>query len=1190
MQSVVYRETFFSGSTKKRGLLDYAQDLRQREHSNLEWMEWCTDNIRRAYFDVDLHFSCEVNFEDICSRVLAFATELIHKETGYDVETVASASCWDFFEGDKVESIVSYHITMPFKMNRLENKELASRLNSNVKPFLTSLGLPNERLFDETVYKSGQGWRSINMSKPGEHRPMRLIKGSIEASLIQNTHNIPMFEIDPLDEGGLPISLPPSRTVYVSTGNAFMDFFDAALRRNELAILWKTKANDSRCWLDVIHTLAFESAKKSGSLAPNDQESKNLDALFRRFDAFSTETRTPGSCSVDYQIRAYTQKRGTLNVGYSQKIFGWVRGFNDQVYKELRGSKQPERTSDDQLRFVYERQFLEGVRPDQLMGDVIRTALDTMPITRFQYMCVLLFRMPILRPLLIGLFANATEKLVSLLMSMDEIDHAIFGSHRELNEKVASCVSDVPLVPYPEFEEPVFFIKEFVSVFGFLGLQSEIGTVVEQAKMVAVGESVFGSFRSCIMEYITSVISMHDRALFGDQIHVLQSIFQLYGDELRSMNRVKPLDRQDPWGRIEQIRSGERQWIFQYPYYQAIQSVCSERQGDSAKLFIARSCKHLFLSDFEWRLLANVSSDKSAAEVVFSMYPFFMNTPSGIVMFDESSGIWTTDEAVWARIISYYSVLLKRPTKDGWIKYGEDVSAINKVTASIKSVVPTSICRFLDMKNTSLRKLLYSNGIFHGESCTFAEAERIGDENKYCFMNTDILFFGRIDDDFLLIPESRAEQMEADMQDMRDALFYSIHGPEVGEYQLECLADALLGEPFKGFFINIGDPNSGKSTIKALIEASFGSYIGTGSIDQLSLIPNDSRDTGIANSMAYNNWYKRLMLFSEKAGQRKLDTEKIKQYASGQQDKVVTRIQHKSDIVVDIHFIMSFYVNTDIVVDKPDDAAYLDRYNAFYSDKSFVPAERLVDPTCQLIARPEVREWQHVKLRRQLFNLIFIRTYINRKQRGYRLPAPEKVSTPSNASRVGTSANMNDMENILSKFIIDGNPFCCVDYHTIDSALGGGGLRFARRFAHILESIGVENKVIDSKTKTENGKKIKRWYGLRERTPQELSFERPPLSDFDEWKYAMKKYNGCIPRDFYAKLYLRSVYHSALSSETTLPMEFSIPMGLSSSLHVSPLTVELEQMKEFDETFATEVSQFKQDCIRLGSHKRPRHD
>ena len=202
-----------------------------------------------------------------------------------------------------------------------------------------------------------------------------------------------------------------------------------------------------------------------------------------------------------------------------------------------------------------------------------------------------------------------------------------------------------------------------------------------------------------------------------------------------------------------------------------------------------------------------------------------------------------------------------------------------------------------------------------------------------------------------------------------------------------------------------------------------------------------------------------------------------------------------------------------------------------------------------------------------------------------------EVPTPANSNRVGTSANINDMENILSKYVVDGNPFCFVDYHDIDTTLNGGGLRFARRFAHILESIGVDNKVIDSKTKTENGKKIKRWYGIRERVQHELALEKPALSDFDEWKYVIKRFNGCIPRDFYAKLYLRSLYESALAVDSSnVPGEYSIPMGLSSSLHVSPVSMDLDQIREFSDDFAREVAQFKQDSIRGSTHKRARHD
>ena len=57
----------------------------------------------------------------------------------------------------------------------------------------------HEKLFDESIYDKNRKIRSINCSKPGENRPLKLLEGTFEQSVI--TCFIPENAIERQREG-----------------------------------------------------------------------------------------------------------------------------------------------------------------------------------------------------------------------------------------------------------------------------------------------------------------------------------------------------------------------------------------------------------------------------------------------------------------------------------------------------------------------------------------------------------------------------------------------------------------------------------------------------------------------------------------------------------------------------------------------------------------------------------------------------------------------------------------------------------------------------------------------------------------------------------------------------------------------------------------------------------------------------
>jgi hypothetical protein len=347
---------------------------------------------------------------------------------------------------------------------------------------------------------------------------------------------------------------------------------------------------------------------------------------------------------------------------------------------------------------------------------------------------------------------------------------------------------------------------------------------------------------------------------------------------------------------------------------------------------------------------------------------------------------------------------------------------------------------------------------------------------------------------------------------MKNILFYQMHGEEIGNYHLESLALALFGEKHKGFYVHVGDTNSGKSTEKALIESSFGDYCGTGNTDDFAIIKNDMREATLCNAFIVDNWYKRAVFFSER-GTRVLNTEMLKSHSSGGEDKLRGRKQYGTAALFSIHYKMFFYVNEGLVVSNPNDIAYIDRARYFYWNKSFVPADQVVDSSCQLPQLPDIQDWKNQKCRRQLFVRIIIQAFDNYVVRNSRLPVPEGVLL-STREEVGHALTNDEIfEKLLYAFIFTGNPAHWLTREQIEYGCEQLHL-LPKKATQKVNAIMAKLKIVTIKSGQKKicGQKQNVWFGVQLR-PQAVQMitETHPLVNFENWLEVMNIFNHCIP-------------------------------------------------------------------------------
>jgi len=570
----------------------------------------------------------------------------------------------------------------------------------------------------------------------------------------------------------------------------------------------------------------------------------------------------------------------------------------------------------------------------------------------------------------------------------------------------------------------------------------------------------------------------------------------------------------------------------QYPYYSTLRQLYLDAHRDASNeacaknlftLLVNRACEKIFVCERTYHILTTISNDYEAAILVSELYPFWMLSHSSpdLYVFDDSTGLYVTDVHCQQLLITRLSNLLYVPGKGKKNNnYGLYNDMLKKVHTRLPSlvIVHRSKAMFEQMKHSSIGKLLFPNGFWEAHSDVFYPCRSVHNPDLYAhiyplFTNTSIVFFARVTDNFIY---RFADDVQPEIDRMKNVLFLQMHGTEVAEYHMEALACALVGEKHKGFYVHVGETNSGKSTEKALLESTFGEYVGTGNTEDFAIIKDDRRESAVANSLAYENWARRLLLFSEKA-ERTLNTEMLKSYASGGEDKIRARALYKTAVVVDIHFTMFFYINEPFKVTSPNDAAYVDRARFIYWNKSFVPEEELKDPFTQIALNPEVAAWKNDPIRRQIYCHLILQAFRQYKNRGQRLPVPPSVrmSTNEEVGQVYTGEDV--VEKMMYGFIIDGQSSSISrrsEIEAICTELGLSSRVATMKLNAIIAKLKPANETwnVGSRKKKIMGSAENVWIGVRPRCGLATS-ELAYLTDVNQWKDLMVKGHGKIEKD-----------------------------------------------------------------------------
>ena len=293
------------------------------------------------------------------------------------------------------------------------------------------------------------------------------------------------------------------------------------------------------------------------------------------------------------------------------------------------------------------------------------------------------------------------------------------------------------------------------------------------------------------------------------------------------------------------VRKKDGEACFPEELLRKVETDVKKRTGYDISLAVKPMITSLERDDEEVLLDADVLVDDAYAGRTFvKLMEGKIVLDSGVVyVFDDTKGIWTDKEQVIHRkMVDFGEKLVFRQQGPlGIVKifnYSGDVAHQDRLRRCLPSVLVDRSGYFKDRIETSIDKLLFTDGIYDFKTKTFSAG-----------FDPEIVFFGGVPRPFPVNVDKKA------MEFVRQKFFRDpFKNPAVGDTLLHYLARGLAGHyKAKKAVIAYGPENSTKGTLANHLETTLGpSLVGTFAGDSLLV------RTGDAEAAKANSWIRKI--------------------------------------------------------------------------------------------------------------------------------------------------------------------------------------------------------------------------------------------------------------------------------------------------------------------------------------------
>lgn len=946
---------------------------------------------------------------------------------------------------------LSLHITLDFRGSQDERKNAAFQLGRFLNRKWSAF---KPQYVDTAVYGKTQKWRTIYTSKRGQHRIKYPLKGGIADSLITIVPPAILTGIETTRTGN------PDQ----NTRSTKLNWFKAALDHAGLSDFWRTRVAYNE-WTSVCQSLVVESSRN------NCQDyGCSLYLLYIVKAGFAD--------AVQARQTFETHFRG-CQVDRFNEIHGWVKEYNKDIFKQLEPIFQGKITRVVD-RLIFNAEEVNG------NDDVELPSIDG-----FQAVTYIEWVIATQITTSAKMYHYWYERLQggdwTLLLGVIQGDPGK-RAYDSLVPALLKTYGDLPLNHYP------YGRRIDTSGEAFLHWLADSLQIPFQKESVEIqpecSETSFSLYKEA--SYII------DPACYND----------VFGSE-RNAHPVLPLALREyvsPRQIINRIRSTEAFYTMHLPYkaiFGALDEVC---HGDDTAFYIALSHynKEFLTAEKLFHYITRAYDDSIAADIVIDLYGnWLLGTTQQVFVFNDITGTWSPEQRQINNIVERYQSFLEYQIGEK----GTKNFATNKVCQNnVAELIARSSTiwnkgdgDFLAKKLSGQYKLPFRNGYYDGIEDRFYPAYEVSvfGSSKRFFTNVNIVFFGFIENDYVPF-ELIDHQM---YEEMLRVLFFQVHDAQTAEYVIELYAMALFGHRFKGFFEQIGNTNSGKGTLMQLNKAAFGPLVGIFTVNDLCPVANDSRSAGRRNQFLVDIAFCRLAESSEKPCEgRKVDTEKVKGFASGSTDPQRASKLFQNDASYPIDFIMNFYVNGPLDFDNPHDAALKARRNTVIWKKVFVDPDEYRDPDTQLLKDPAVVSWYADKTRCLVYIHIIIQYFKKIRDKNFVFEKPEVVDV-SDTADIRPFTTEETIERLLQSFVITGNPEHSIPAKDLQDIFAKMNIQNpGRELTNIKDYAKKLGVAIVSKQKQRAGERKQVWTGILPREKDAQFSDYSMFNDFAHWK------------------------------------------------------------------------------------------
>lgn len=466
-----------------------------------------------------------------------------------------------------------------------------------------------------------------------------------------------------------------------------------------------------------------------------------------------------------------------------------------------------------------------------------------------------------------------------------------------------------------------------------------------------------------------------------------------------------------------------------------------------------------------------VFNDTEAAKVIYNHYKHWVCCNGELFVFDNQTGLWSSDEQTQFKIIHHFESKLNLLTINkkgdlviGKKGYGNSTSLQRMMIPQLKMLCINNDW-LRDSENTSLKKLLFLNGYLDLTTGVF----NVGFKPDIVFMNRIQMNYDPsiIDNDYL--------------NSIKTRLFNDPLGNEVGEFFLLSLARGVAGDVMKKIIFGLGSTNGGKSTATKACEYALGDYVGNFNAENLAY-RNSSTDEAAKLRWVMLLRFKRLIFSNEIKSTVELNGNDIKKISSGG-DALTARVHGGLETRFTPHFL-SIVMANDIPKITPYDDAVNNRVNVVSFNKQFVD-----NPSNEYELKKDPKlddEMKTIKFK-QHFIFLLVKKY-NEFQNGGRVEYIPQDVINAKSEWIGDESDFSIIGKFINEFDITNNPNDFVCSNIIQGWIEGlkAGVSIKKFSVELKKHCALKKlSLVESKNKKINGRVVKVWAGIKLKTEED---------------------------------------------------------------------------------------------------------